>query len=477
MSFTESIDELVEKSTDGRVAIHPSWTRTKLSQVAKLLNGFPFASDNFSNEKGFPLIRIRDIVRGQTETFYQGDFDKQFVVDRGDLLIGMDGDFNCALWRGEPALLNQRVCKLIPDESKVDKRFLEFVLPGYLGLINRHTPSLTVKHLSSGTIKDIPLPFPPLDTQRSIAGKIEELFSDLDAGVAALKRAQANLKRYRAAVLKAAVEGRLTAQWRAQRKAKGIATEPAAKLLERILAERRKKWEAAQLKKYAGAGKAPPKGWQGKYVEPAAPDADGLSELPHGWSWATLSQVGFLDRGKSKNRPRNAPHLYGGRYPFIQTGDIRHADGVVRSFTQTYSEAGLAQSKLWPMGTLCITIAANIAETAILGLDACFPDSVVGFLPAGESVSVNYVELYIRTVRARLEQLAPATAQKNINVETLNEVAICMPPALEQTEIVSQVEAKLSNIAQAEAEIKRSLERAARLRQAILKRAFEGRLL
>ena len=196
-----------------------------------------------------------------------------------------------------------------------------------------------------------------------------------------------------------------------------------------------------------------------------------------GWKSHKLDELGFVGRGKSRHRPRNEPSLYGGPYPFFQTGEIKAADLYVREHTQTYSAKGLSQSKLWKPGTLCITIAANIAETAILGLDACFPDSVVGFLPAGDAVSVFYVELYLRTVQARLEQFAPATAQKNINLETLNDVAICMPPTDEQTEIVAQVEAKLSNIAQAEAEIKRSLERAARLRQAILKRAFEGRLV
>ena len=118
-----------------------------------------------------------------------------------------------------------------------------------------------------------------MSEQRRIVAKIEELFSDLDAGVAALKRIKANLKRYRAAVLKAAVEGRLTEAWRA----KHPNTEPATKLLERILAERRKKWEADQLAKFAAAEKTPPKGWREKYVEPLPPDTSGLPELPQGW--------------------------------------------------------------------------------------------------------------------------------------------------------------------------------------------------
>lgn len=132
---------------------------------------------------------------------------------------------------------------------------------------------------------DIALP-PPAEQQR-IVEKLEELLSDLDAGVAALERARANLKRCRAAVLKAAVEGRLTEKWRAAHPY----TEPAKKLLESILSERRKKWEEAQLKKYAAKEQSPPKGWKDRYPEPAEPDVAALPALPKGWCWATVEQL------------------------------------------------------------------------------------------------------------------------------------------------------------------------------------------
>ena len=311
--------------------------------------------------------------------------------------------------------------------------------------------------------------------QRRIVSKIEELFSDLDAGVAALERAKANLKRYRAAVLKAAVEGKLTEQWRAGHPD----VEPASELLKRILTERRRKWQQAQLAKYAakGPGKKPPKNWKDKYKPPAEADAANLPQLPEGWCWATLSQIGILDRGRSRHRPRNAPHLYGGPYPFVQTGDVRHADTFIRTYQKTYSEKGLHQSKLWREGTLCITIAANIAETAILGFDGCFPDSVVGFLPACPDVSVRYVELFLRTMQSRLESLAPATAQKNINLQTLSQVAICLPPSHEQRQIVQAADGRLAATSRATQESQRGVRRATRLRQAVLKRAFQGELV
>ena len=102
---------------------------------------------------------------------------------------------------------------------------------------------------------------------------------------------------------------------------------------------------------------------------------------PKGWPLIKFSEIGELDRGKSQHRPRNAPELLGGPYPLIQTGDVANSGGYIRSYKSTYSEIGLKQSRMWPKGTLCITIAANIAKTGILTFDACFPDSVVGFSP------------------------------------------------------------------------------------------------
>lgn len=322
-------------------------------------------------------------------------------------------------------------------------------------------------------LQSVPLPIPPVAEQRRIVAAIEKQFALLDAGVAALERTRANLKRYRASVLKAAVEGRLTERWREEHPD----TENAETLLERILEERRARWEEDQLARYAGKKQNPPKNWRAKYKEPAAPNTADLPELPQDWWWASLPQIGWFDRGRSRHRPRNAPHLYDGPYPFIQTSDIRRANTVIKEYKQTYSEAGLEQSKLWPVGTLCITIAANIAETAILGFDSCFPDSVVGLSVSERFVSIRFVELYLRTIRRRLEEYAPATAQKNINIETLKNIAVALPPYTEQEEIVAEVERRLSVAEGVEAQVEAGLKRAARLRQAILKRAFEGRLV
>ena len=293
---------------------------------------------------------------------------------------------------------------------------------------------------------------------------IETQFARLDASVAALRRAQANLKRYRASVLKAACQGRLVPAEAELARSEGRDYESAAVLLERILAQRRARWES-QPKRL------------GKYREPSAPDASALPQPPEGWAWATMPQLGELNRGKSKHRPRNDPRLLGGPFPFVQTGDIRHSGGLITQHSQTYSEFGLAQSRIWPTGTLCITIAANIAETGILSYDACFPDSVVGFISYGSDSLTKFLEFFIRTEKDELESFAPATAQKNINLQVLSQLAVPLPPLAEQRRIVAEVERRLSVAQQAEDAVAASLARAERLRQSILKQAFSGRLV
>ncbi len=156
------------------------------------------------------------------------------------------------------------------------------------------------------------------------------------------------------------------------------------------------------------------------------------------WQQIPLSELGELERGMSKHRPRDAALLYGGKYPFIQTGDIASSNGWIETYTNTYSEAGLKQSRLWGAGTLCISIAANIAKTAILTFDACFPDSVVGFI-AGDKVTVEYIKLYIDYLRDTLESRAAVSSQKNINLGTLNEILIPIPPKEIQLEFSKKV--------------------------------------
>lgn len=161
---------------------------------------------------------------------------------------------------------------------------------------------------------------------------------------------------------------------------------------------------------------------------------------PLAWPEVRLGEVGELERGVSSHRPRNAPELLGGRYPLIQTGDVSNAGGYIRTHHATYSDLGLRQSKLWPAGTLCITIAANIAKAGILTFDACFPDSVVGFR-ADEPETVEFVRGWLSLMQKAIEDSAPESAQKNINLAILRDLRVPLPPIARQREFAGRIRA------------------------------------
>ena len=146
------------------------------------------------------------------------------------------------------------------------------------------------------------------------------------------------------------------------------------------------------------------------------------------WEKKTLDQLGSISRGKSKHRPRNDPKLFGGQYPFIQTADVKNANFYITEYSDTYNETGLAQSKLWDVGTLCITIAANIADTGILGIPACFPDSVMGFIPYDGVSDVRFVKYCFDMLQRDCKQISQGTAQDNLSWQKLSTIEFPAPP-------------------------------------------------
>ena len=156
------------------------------------------------------------------------------------------------------------------------------------------------------------------------------------------------------------------------------------------------------------------------------------------WTHRTLDELGYVSRGRSRHRPRDAAHLYGGPYPFVQTGDVKHSTLYLTTYSQTYSEAGLAQSRLWNAGTLCITIAANIADTAILGINACFPDSVIGFVPNDEKADARFVKyLFDVMLQKRFKQFTQGAAQDNLSQTKLLSLKFPVPDLMEQRRLAS----------------------------------------
>lgn len=337
-----------------------------LPEVCTIQYGFPFDSAKFSDSDGMPLIRIRDVVRGYSETYTTEEYKSEYIVHENDLLIGMDGEFNIAKWGKTPALLNQRVCRLAPKDS-IDKDYLFYFMPVALKRIEEKTPFVTVKHLSAKELNKIEIPVLSLEGQRKIAetlSKVDELIAFRDQQL--------------------------------------------AKLDELVKA---------------------------RFVEMFGDPVKNTMD----WEIKPLSELGELNRGVSKARPRNSPELLGGPYPLIQTGEVANAKTYITSFNSTYSEKGLAQSKMWPKGTLCITIAANIAQTSILTFDACFPDSVVGFISRNMTNEL-FIHYWFSFFQKILDEQAPQVAQKNINLKILSELNVIVPPLALQNRFADFVE-------------------------------------
>jgi type I restriction enzyme S subunit len=259
------------------------------------------------------------------------------------------------------------------------------------------------------------------------------------------------IKRLRQTILNLAVRGKLVPQ--------DPNDEPASELLKRIAMEKARLVKAGRAKR-----------------QDELPEVDldqAPFELPVGWTWGRFPEVGKFGRGKSKHRPRNDPALFdGGEHLMIQTGDVARSRGLIETYTSKYNDFGLSQSFKWPKGTLCITIAANIADSGILSFDACFPDSVVGLIPASTFENARYFEYFVRTAKANLLEFAPATAQKNINLEILTQVLIPLPPLAEQHRIVAKVDELMALCDQLEASLDAAATTRRRLLDALLAEAL-----
>lgn len=193
-----------KREAEGRLGLlsyNPEWSTAPLGTLIDLINGAPFDSNLFNRDKrGKPLIRIRDVGKDDTETWFNGEFEDRYLVRQGDLLVGLDGDFRAAEWRGEEALLNQRVCKLVPKTELLDQRFMLHHLAGWLDAIWEETSATTVKHLSSKTIQEIPFPVPPLDEQKRIVEALDNHLARLDKALADLNHADSQTLVFRRSI-------------------------------------------------------------------------------------------------------------------------------------------------------------------------------------------------------------------------------------------------------------------------------------
>lgn len=451
---------------------------------------------------GLAYIRVTDMKKGSVELhgiqYLMPETQKlisQYTISADDLYITIAGTIGAA--GGIPASLDgmnltENAAKLI--FSRVNKNWLKLKLSSnhVQSQFKEKTNQLAQPKLALHKIQSCLLALPPAEEQNRIATKVDELMalcdqleqqteSSLDAHNVLVDTLLSTLTDARDAnelsdnwarladhfdtlittdyaveqlkqtILQLAVMGKLVPQ--------DPNDEPASELLKRITAEKEQLIKDKKIKKQKPL--------------PEITDEEKPFELPEAWEWCRLPDIGDLARGKSKHRPRNDPSLYlGGTIPLVQTGDVSRANGVIETYTALYNETGLAQSKLWPKGTMCITIAANIADTSILGFDACFPDSVVGYTPFDEKVNVKYFEFFIRTAKNHLEEYAPSTAQKNINLEILSQLLVPCPPFKEISRIVAKVDKLMTLCDQLKAQLNDAQTTQLHLSDAVVKKAL-----
>ncbi len=468
------------------------WVWVRVHDVGEVKLGRQRSPEHHNGPHMRPYLRVANVYEDRIDLsdVLQMNFTPEefltYELRHGDILLNEGQSLE---WVGRPAMYRDELPGACFQNTLVRFRSYEGVLPQFALAIFRYYLhahrfqriakwTVNIAHLGAQRFAVVEFPLPPLNEQRRIVAKIEELFSELDAGVAALQRVRANLKRYRASVLQAAVTGKLTEAWRAKHRD----VEPASELLRRILAERRRKWEQEQLAKFAAASKTPPKGWQSKYVEPTAPDTTGLPELPMGWCWASVDQVGLVQLGRQRApKHHDGPHMR----PYLRVAnvfedriDIR--DVMRMNFTpdeyETY-RLGYGDILLNEGQSMELIGRPAMYRDEVPG--ACFTNTLVRFRacdPLGPRFALNVFLAYLRN--GRFQKIATITVNiAHLGAGRFSEIEFPIPPLEEQTAIVDEVERHLSIITAADALIERNLKRAARLRQSILKRAFEGKLV
>lgn len=330
---------------------------------------------------------------------------------------------------------------------------------------------------------------PPSGEQRRIVEAIESYFTRLDDAVATLDRVQRNLKRYRASVLKAAVEGRLVSTEAELARAEGRDYEPASVLLERILAERRRRWEEAELAKMQAKGKAPKDDmWKAKYKEPVAPDAGGLPDLPAGWCWASVEQLASSRPRSIQSGPFGSNLLHS---EFQSSGRlVVGIDNVQDGYFSMGSENRISEAKFRALdkyraraGDVLVTVMATIGRCCVIPNDlepAIITKHVYRITPQPELVSARYLHLAIwgaPIVRGQIFGKAQGQTRPGLNGTIIKQLCIPLPPRAEQDRIVPEADRLLSIQAESTSALAATTQRCDRLRQAILKWAFEGRLV
>jgi type I restriction enzyme, S subunit len=414
-------------------------------------------------KKGYTPFQVSDIIMAKITPCMENG--------KGGVVKGADGEVffgstEFHVFRPYPGILPQWIGAFLAQERV--RRAARLGMKGSAGQLRVPEEFLNRLHL----------PLAPLVEQIRITERIDELFTDLSAGVTSLERVRKKLKRYRRAVLHAAVTGRLTTEWR---KTQGPSPESGEKLLARILIERRRQWEKRTLDRYAKAKRTPPKDWQGRYVEPAGPNISALPELPQEWCWASADQLGWVQLGRQRS-PKNRSNKFPTKY--LRAANLTERGLDLSDVLDMEFEPNELQTYRLMAGDVLLSEASGSASQVGKPVvwrdelkDCAFQNTVVRLRPA--LVDSDYLYTYfLHCYRNQIfANVARGVGINHLSADKFSKIAIALPPMNEQTHIVDAVNEKLSQIDAMEAEVARGLARGARLRQAILNSAFAGKIV
>ncbi len=478
MSLVVPLNEVFSKEI-GLLAKHHTWERIEIKFLAEIINGFAFKSNLFSKDEGFPIIRIRDLSNGKSETYYTGHYSEEYVVSPGDLLIGMDGNFICCEWKGREGLLNQRVCKIIANEEYLIKKFLLYGINGYLSAIQKATSSVTVAHLSSLDIARIPFPLPPLNEQRRIVAKLEKLLAKVDTCKERLDKIPAILKRFRQSVLSAACSGRLTADWREN----NPDVESAEELLKRIQEERLKKYEEESARAKLEGRRKPKKPKEFQLLS-ETPSID----IPKSWEVAypedlCSSKNYSIGIGPFGSNLKVSDYKNDG-VPLIFVRHIR--SGNFAGLDPKYVTPEKAQELLPHMAEALDLLITKMGEPP--GDCEIYPDGRPNGIISSDCLKFRIWETDLERVffkhcinsfiiKDQLGLITKGVAQQKISVERFKSILFPVPPLAEQQEIVNRVETLFKTAEQIEQRYQKARTYIDQLTQSILAKAFRGELV
>lgn len=472
---------------NGAERLPGGWSTAQVRDLVDLTNGFAFKPSHWT-KVGLPIIRIQNLNNpGVPFNYCPDQLPDNFLVHPGNLLFAWSGtpgtSFGAHIWRGGKAWLNQHIFKVQFDERYLNKKFLQLAINRNLDrYVMAAHGGAGLAHITKGTFESSELIIPPLAEQHRIVEEVEKQFTRLDAAVAALKRVRVNLKRYRASVLKAACEGRLVPTEAELARAEGRDYEPADQLLVRILKERRVKWEADQLANVKAAGKVPKDDKRKtKYQEPAAPDTSDLPELPEGWAWVSAEQLSDGNRAITYGVIKLGEPVENG-VPTLRSSDVRQLRLDLHAVKRiSPAIAGKYKRTFLQGGEALITVRGTLGGVVLA------PSTCAGYNISREVAMLALVDRAVGPIATVLMASPPVQnwllrntkgiAYTGINIETVKRMPIPLPPHNEHRRIVAEVERRLSVIQELQGSIDANLKRAERLRQTLLKCAFEGKLV